>query len=574
MTQEMEALAFEGDEGVELTDEEAEESARLYDEAQVPANRADRKDRNPAAPLDQMLMYPCSQAAKAAAEAAAKAADEAEPKGDVVKQEKVKKTAQPYKNRTLLQSCCSQRAALLACAQDQPTETKEKKADAANTQSTKICVDYEPCKKTVGCSRMCKAGKKHPGMCVVGGKALKPDKMQTEDDEPKAGADDVLGADRVLRERKHPMQKFLEDAESSLNTPQPETPPLLISGPNRLGTAICSTQVPRDAREVVFKHACMCNAANSSLSQLVDKWNSKVFAVAANVPVVPTIDYIERKHSGLSESTLKHVRGGRKLMFKAAHFSGAIILVEEGGVTCFKAPCFHSNGTRLTGRVSGLSTSRSIAILQSSCDQWLQQDYVTDTAIERPLYQHARRGCLLEPALNIFGDIKVFCFHGKCPFAKVVINSQKGYFTMPNWHWLATYTSPHPRFRNGNQMLLSVQPPLFGSRLLKHAEQLSAGLIHVRVDFLWHDGTYTFNEMTFASAGCKQGLWVPGTLSRLYGQLAFFPSHTNQDLEHLEELQLGLISDWNRTHRLTCPTVGRMAWHCRWQPRALCRPAP
>ena len=135
------------------------------------------------------------------------------------------KTAQPYKNRTPLQSCCSQRAALLACAQDQPTETKEKKTDAANTQDAKICVDYEPCKKTVGCSRMCPAGKKHRGACVVNGKMLKPDKMQTEDDEPKAGADDVLGADRVLRERKHPMQKFLEDAESSLlNTPQPETP--------------------------------------------------------------------------------------------------------------------------------------------------------------------------------------------------------------------------------------------------------------------------------------------------------------------------------------------------------------
>ena len=156
---------------------------------------------------------------------AAKAADKAEPKGDVVKQEKVKKTAQPYKNRTPLQSCCSQRAALPACAQDQPTETKEKKADEANTQDAKICVDYEPCKKTIGCSRMCPAGKKHRGACVVNGKMLKPDKMQTEDDEPKAGADDVLGADRVLRERKHPMQKFLEDAESSLlNTPQPETP--------------------------------------------------------------------------------------------------------------------------------------------------------------------------------------------------------------------------------------------------------------------------------------------------------------------------------------------------------------
>ena len=97
--------------------------------------------------------------------------------------------------------------------------------DESATQDAKICVDYEPCKKTIGCSRMCPAGKKHRGACVVNGKMLKPDKMQTEDDEPKAGADDVLGADRVLRERKHPMQKFLEDAENSLlNTPQPETP--------------------------------------------------------------------------------------------------------------------------------------------------------------------------------------------------------------------------------------------------------------------------------------------------------------------------------------------------------------
>ena len=38
MTQEMEALAFEGDEGVELTEEEADAGARAYDAAQVPAN--------------------------------------------------------------------------------------------------------------------------------------------------------------------------------------------------------------------------------------------------------------------------------------------------------------------------------------------------------------------------------------------------------------------------------------------------------------------------------------------------------------------------------------------------------
>ena len=64
-------------------------------------------------------------------------------------------------------------------------------------------------------------------MCKVDGKMVKPDKMQMDtDDEPKAGVDHVLGADRVLRQKKHPMEKFLEDAESRLNTPQPETPPL------------------------------------------------------------------------------------------------------------------------------------------------------------------------------------------------------------------------------------------------------------------------------------------------------------------------------------------------------------
>ena len=59
---------------------------------------------------------------------------------------------------------------------------------------------------------------------MVNGKMLKPDRMKTDADdepadEPNAGA---LGADRVLRERKHPMEKFLEDAESRLNTPQPK----------------------------------------------------------------------------------------------------------------------------------------------------------------------------------------------------------------------------------------------------------------------------------------------------------------------------------------------------------------
>ena len=51
MTQEMEALAFEGDEGFDLTDEEVEESARAYEEAQVVLKT--EHDRNPAKPHDQ-----------------------------------------------------------------------------------------------------------------------------------------------------------------------------------------------------------------------------------------------------------------------------------------------------------------------------------------------------------------------------------------------------------------------------------------------------------------------------------------------------------------------------------------
>ena len=57
MTQEMEALAFEGSQGFDLTDEEAEESARLYDEAQVVLHS--QKKPHPPKPHDQNA---CSRA--------------------------------------------------------------------------------------------------------------------------------------------------------------------------------------------------------------------------------------------------------------------------------------------------------------------------------------------------------------------------------------------------------------------------------------------------------------------------------------------------------------------------------
>ena len=107
-----------------------------------------------------MLMYPCLQAAKAAAEDAAKTADEVDAATHEVKQEKVRIQHSTQKTAHSFQSCCSQRAALLACVQDESVEGTGTMVDESATQDTKICIDYEPCKKTEGCSRMCPAGKK------------------------------------------------------------------------------------------------------------------------------------------------------------------------------------------------------------------------------------------------------------------------------------------------------------------------------------------------------------------------------------------------------------------------------
>lgn len=63
-------------------------------------------------------------------------------------------------------------------------------------------------KKTEGCSRMCPIGKKHRGACVVGGKMLKEDQMQTDDDEPKW----LARADRILLRTPPPKKRRCAEA--------------------------------------------------------------------------------------------------------------------------------------------------------------------------------------------------------------------------------------------------------------------------------------------------------------------------------------------------------------------------
>jgi len=66
----------------------------------------------------------------------------------------------------------------------EPTEVK-KEADAS--------LMVGKCMKTVGCTKMCLPGKKHPGFCIVDGKAVKNDKTEVKESD---------ASERVKRERK------------------------------------------------------------------------------------------------------------------------------------------------------------------------------------------------------------------------------------------------------------------------------------------------------------------------------------------------------------------------------------
>ena len=105
------------------------------------------------------MVMAATEAAKAAAEGVAKAAEDADAATHEVKKEKVRKQHNLTKTAHRFNPAAHRAFALLACVQDESSETTEKKADAANTQDAKICVDYEPCKKTEGCSRMCLIGR-------------------------------------------------------------------------------------------------------------------------------------------------------------------------------------------------------------------------------------------------------------------------------------------------------------------------------------------------------------------------------------------------------------------------------
>ena len=66
-------------------------------------------------------------------------------------------------------------------------------------------------------------------MCVVGGKALKADKMQTEDDEPEAGADRILRDKKLPTERRQHITPPPKKKQASFNKALPVTGKMLRS---------------------------------------------------------------------------------------------------------------------------------------------------------------------------------------------------------------------------------------------------------------------------------------------------------------------------------------------------------
>ena len=163
--------------GVELTDQEAEEGARAYDEAQRLVCQYSHKPRTQPKPMNASSLAKLSLNPRQAAVA------EETPMVNSLK--KVANSAQIPQPRTqFCFACCS--VVCLACVQDE----------------TMICTDFELCKKTPGCTRKCEIGKTHVGVCSCDGKALKADKMDT--DEPGWLKD---ASDRVLRPQDTPTDK-------------------------------------------------------------------------------------------------------------------------------------------------------------------------------------------------------------------------------------------------------------------------------------------------------------------------------------------------------------------------------
>lgn len=353
---------------------------------------------------------------------------------------------------------------------------------------------------------------------------------------------------------------------------------------------------------VTWHKACLTVAQNTSYAPYIDKHAVKQFVrqQAPTLRLAPTVDFWD--NASLVDSLSWRPTGDvSELVLKASHLSGGVMLVRANSTTCIKAPCRTGVGSRvLDAGATLVGTDRARTAMQASCRLWLAYSYGNHkvrlgTWGERALYSRVPHGCLLEEAierdLHEQKDIKVFCFARQPAFVMVRPINRRftrnttarsggsrgrgkdpeesiAYYTT-GWKQLRMYELHH----NTPYVDGHARPPYLQA-LLDDAARLArgGGFDSVRVDFMASRNRYAFNELTFSHHGCAGGTFVPEPLDLLYGSLA----STGHGLEaeggggggdeSLEEQQLRIIAQHERTHRWQCTasetttTTGMCVW--------------
>ena len=380
-----------------------------------------------------------------------------------------------------------------------------------------------------------------------------------------------------------------------------------------------------------YQCACLCNAMDVTLSPFVSKFQAKQEAKcrAPGVRVPATLLFATSSSDVHSSAILPLLRSRTApALFKANHFSGGILLIprdQNNRLVCLKPPCSleaappavlaalkatKQNDIRIAGKygkvwIGALQTASeedTVAVLRSACAFWLSHRY-GQGQIEGRLYSAAPRGCMLEVSIvqdvGTTGDIKVFCFHGTCAFAMVAterfvprgcatrsaqgacaeemdaqdnlkgVTYTRAWFTIPSWTRLKMYqASKSSQYNDKHPMIADSWSPSFNtSRVNAEAEALAAGFASVRVDFLFHQSHVYFVELTFAHGRCTEGLFIPGGLEMLYGQMMAGERRG----ESFEAQQLAVVKAHEETHVWHCIELNRStgnAQYCRWVPLA------
>lgn len=155
--------------------------------------------------------------------------------------------------------------------------------------------------------------------------------------------------------------------------------------------------------------------------------------------------------------------------------------------------------------------------------QWLAEDYAFHNGFELHYSLIDRRIIAEEYIENTVGDLcdyKVFCFDGKAKFIEFITqrrNRLKKGFYDTQWNLMPVTNAPESAAADAAR-------PENLEELLKIAEALAEGFIHVRVDlYILNDGTIKFSEMTFTSAS-GASRWDPPEFDGIFGDYMVLPT--------------------------------------------------